>query len=394
MLFSEVFVQDSLKRLLIGTVKGQRVSHAQLFLGQEGTHALGLALAYAQYINCTRKTESDACGICSSCVKYNNLAHPDLHFFFPNSTTKAVSKDNESSRFYNEWRELFKPTKGLFSLDDWFAKLGVENKQAIINKLDVERILELQTTKSYEADYKVFIIWLPEKIYASMAHKLLKCLEEPDGKTLFLLVSENQEQILPTILSRLQLVKIPKFNTQQFVELVAQKTGCSRDRAVEIANLTDNNLVDAFNEQRYESDVNEYYTLFVSMMRSAYRICYFTAQPAKVLFPETIALVKQLEGLGRERQKSFLQYALVLCRKCILMNAGGGQLVQSSAEEAAWLTNFHPYINQRNGDKVMEVINDAIRDIGMNAHAGILFTDLILLLGQLIQMGDEKLQSL
>ena len=393
MLFSEVFVQDSLKQRLITIVKNRRVSHAQLFLGQEGTHALGLALAYAQYINCTHRTASDSCGVCPSCVKYNNLAHPDLHFFFPNTTTKSVSKDNESSCFYNEWREIFKETKGLFSLEDWFAKLGVENKLAIINKLDVERILEIQNTKAYEADYKVFIIWLPEKIYASMAHKLLKCLEEPDGKTLFLLVSENQEQILPTIISRLQLVKIPKFNTQRFVELVSQKMGCDTNKAIEIANLTDNNLVDAFNEQRYEVDIKGYYNLFVALMRSAYRICYFTAYPAKVMFPETIALVKELETLGRERQKSFLQYALILVRKCILMNAGGGQLIQSSEEEAAWLTNFHPYINNRNGEKVMEVINDAIRDIGMNAHAGILFTDLILLLGQLIQMGDERLRK-
>ena len=391
MLFSEIFVQDFLKQRLINIVNSGRVSHAQLFLGQEGTHALGLAVAYAQYINCANRTDTDACGVCPSCVKYNNLAHPDLHFFFPNTTTKSVSKDNESSRFYKEWREIFKETNGLFSLEDWFEKLGVENKQAIINKLDVERILELQTTKAYEADYKVFIIWLPEKIFASMAHKLLKCLEEPDGRTLFLLVSEKQEQILPTIVSRLQLVKIPKFNTQQFVEVVSQNTGCTADRALEIANLTDNNLIAAFNEQRYETDTKEYYTLFVNMMRSAYRICYFTAYPAKVQFPETIALVKELESLGREKQKLFLQYALVLVRKCILMNTGGGQLVQSSAEEAAWLANFHPYINMQNGEKVMEAIDDAIRDIGMNAHSGILFTDLVLVLGQLIRLGDPKM---
>ena len=390
MLFSEVFVQDSLKQMLINTMQNHRVSHAQLFLGQDGVHALGLALAYAQYINCFNRTESDSCGVCPSCVKYNNLAHPDLHFFFPNTATKTVSKDNESRCFYNEWREIFKETKGLFSLEDWFAKLGVENKQAIINKMDVERILELQTTKTYEADYKVFFIWLPEKIYASMAHKLLKCLEEPDGKTLFLLVSENQEQILPTIVSRLQLVKIPKFNTQQFAEVVSRHAGCDRDKAIEIANLTDNNLVAAFNEQRHEADVKEYFTLFVSMMRSAYRICYFTNQPAKVMFPETIALIKELDGFGREKQKSFLQYALVLVRKCILMNTGVSQLVQSSEEEAAWLANFHPYINTRNGEKVMEVLNDAIKDIGQNIHSGILFTDLVLLLGQLIQMGDPK----
>ena len=393
MLFSEVLVTEQTKQLLINTVVNQRVSHAQLFLAQQGTHALALAIAYAQYINCKDKTETDSCGVCPSCAKYRNLAHPDLHFFFPNALTTKVKKDNESASFYEEWREIVKATNAMFSLDDWYVKLGIENKQAYINKNDIARILDLQVTKPYEAEYKVFIIWMAEKIFPSMGHKLLKSLEEPDGKTLFILVSENFEQLLPTILSRLQLVKINKFNTEDFVQIISRKLEYSRDEALEIASITDNNLIDAFNADRREVLEKENFTRFVSMMRSAYRICYFTNSPDKVVFPETVALIKDLESLGREKQKSFLRYALTLVRKCVLANGGALDLVKSSSEEAAWLNNFTPFINHRNGEKVVEIINEAIRNIEQNVHSGILFTDLILLLGQLIQLGDERLRK-
>ncbi len=393
MLFSEVLVPQQTKQLLINTVNNQRVSHAQLFLAQEGTHALALAIAYAQYINCQNRTETDSCGTCPSCVKYQNLAHPDLHFFFPNALTSKIKKDNESASFYEEWREIVSATNALFSLDDWYAKLGIENKQAYINKNDISRILEGQVTKPYESEYKVFIIWMAEKIYTPMGHKLLKSLEEPDGKTLFILVSENFEQILPTILSRLQLVKVNKFTTEDFVGILSQKLNYTRDEAFAIASVTDNNLIDAFNADKREILEKENFTRFVSMMRSAYRICYFTNSPEKVVFPETVALIKDLESLGREKQKSFLRYALTLVRKCILTNCGASSMVKSSSDEAAWLVNFSPFINNYNGEKVVEVINEAILNIEQNAHSGILFTDLILLLGQLIQYGDERLRK-
>ena len=393
MLFSDVLVPQQTKQLLINTVTNHRVSHAQLFLAQQGTHALGLALAYAQYINCRNRTETDSCGVCSSCVKYRNLAHPDLHFFFPNALTTKIKKDNESASFYNEWREITQSTNALFSLDDWYIKLGIENKQAYINKNDISRILDLQITKPYEAEYKVFIIYMAEKIYPTMGHKLLKSLEEPDGKTLFILISENFEQLLPTILSRLQLVKINRFNTEDFVHILSQKLEYSRDEALEIASVTDNNLIDAFHSDKREVLEKENYTRFVTMMRSAYRICYFTNKPDRVVFPETVALIKELSDLGREKQKSFLRYALTLVRKCVLANGGASSLVKSSSEEAAWLANFTPFINHRNGEKITTAINEAIRNIEQNVHSGILFTDLILLLGQLIQFGDERLSK-
>ncbi|MDR0603154.1 MAG: hypothetical protein LBG80_02480 [Bacteroidales bacterium] len=393
MLFADVLVSQQIKQLLINTVNHQRVSHAQLFLGQTGTHTLGLAIAYTQYISCQNRTETDSCGVCRSCLKYKNLAHPDLHFFFPNALTTKVKKDNESASFYNEWREIVTETNALFSLDDWYAKLEIENKQTYINKNDISRILEYQATKPYESEYKVFIIWMAEKIYAPMGHKLLKILEEPDGKTLFILISENSGQILPTILSRLQLVKINKFNTKDYTDIISQKLDYTPEEALEIASITDNNLIDAFHVDRRKVMEKENFNRFISMMRSAYRICYFTNDPKKINFHEIAVLIKELASLGRENQKSFLRYALTLVRKCILTNCGASELVKSSAEEAEWLVKFFPFINKENGDKVVNAINEAIRNIEQNAHAGILFTDLILLLGQLIQYGDKRLHK-
>ena len=393
MLFSEVFVQQPIKNMLINTVKNQRVSHAQLLLGQPGTHCLGLALAYAQYLNCTGEKDFDSCGVCPSCVKYRNLAHPDLYFFFPNALNAKVKKDNQSSSFYEQWREIVKDTNALFSLDDWILKLNVENKQISINKNDIADILEKQALKPYEAEYKVFIIWMAEKIYHGMGQKLLKSLEEPDGKTLFILISENYNQILPTILSRLQLVKINKFSTNDFVTLISEKMDYTTEQALEIASVTDNNLIDAFNADKRELLEKENYERFITMMRSAYRVCYLTNKPEKVIFPETVALIKDLKNLGRERQKSFLRYALTLVRKCILLNCGASSLAKSNPEEAKWLENFSPYINIHNGEKVMEALNNAISDVEHNIHAELLFTDLILLLGQLIQYGDERLRK-
>lgn len=395
MLFADVLVSQQIKQLLINTVNHQRVSHAQLFLSQPGVHSLGLAIAYAQYLNCQNRTETDSCGICPSCLKYKNLAHPDLYFFFPNATTAKVKKDNESASFYKEWREIITETNALFSLNDWNSKLKIENKQPAINKNDIARILDKQITKPYEAEYKVFIIWMAEKINnaAGLGHKLLKSLEEPDGKTLFILISEDVEKLLPTIISRLQLVKINKFNTEDFATLITDKLGCNHDEAIEIASITDNNLVDALHMDKRELLEKENFTRFVSMMRSAYRICYFTNNPVKVNFPETAVLIKSLAELGREKQKSFLRYALTLVRKCLLTNSGASSLVKSSSEEATWLVNFSPFINDYNGNKVVEAINEAIRNVELNANANILFTDLVLLLGQLIQYGDKRLRK-
>ena len=207
MKFSEVHVPETVKHHLIQSVLSHRISHAQIFFGMEGTHSLALAIAYAQYINCSDRSETDSCGHCASCLQFEHLAHPDLHFFFPHPGEK-----NSAPQYYDEWRNLVTESRGLFSINDWYARIGMENKQGLINKADIDLILEKNSLKPFESEYRTFIIYLPEKIQSGTANKLLKSLEEPEGKSLFLLVTENYDNVLGTIASRCQMIKINRFS--------------------------------------------------------------------------------------------------------------------------------------------------------------------------------------
>ena len=265
MLFSEILVSQHLKDILINTVKSKRISHAQLFLGQQGTHSLGLAIAYCQYIACQNRTETDACGQCPSCVKFNNLTHPDLHFFFPNVNSDKIKQAN-SLDYYEDWRNILKSNKALISYQQWVDVISAGNKQPEINVRDSALLLEQVMLKPYESEYKFFIIWLPEKMNTECANKLLKTLEEPDGKTLIILVSEDYEKVLGTIQSRTQLFKINRLPSEDFIKIVAQHIDCDESIAEEIASLTDFNL-----QQALQLGVNivnvDYFQKVCTMMR-------------------------------------------------------------------------------------------------------------------------------
>ena len=258
MRFADVLVPETVKRQLIGAVHSHRVSHAQLFYGLEGTHALALALAYAQYVNCPNRTEEDSCGECPSCRQFSQLAHPDLHFYLPHPAGKELSSYN----YYDEWRSLFLETNGLFSLNDWYRKIGMENKQGIINKEDVELLLQQTALKSYESEYKIFIIWMVEKLNGQVAPKLLKTLEEPDGKTLFLLITANYDQVLNTILSRSQLLKINRFNNKELAEILQREKGCDAITARRMALMAENNLISALRNGEFPEEEKEQFALF------------------------------------------------------------------------------------------------------------------------------------
>ena len=208
MRFQDLIGQQETKQRLLQSVKEDRIAHAQLFLGQEGCGSLPLAIAYGQFINCTNRSELDSCGVCPSCNKYQKLIHPDLHFVFPTATTKEITKDPISDEFLTIWRTQLMENP-YFGLLQWYAAIGIENKQGSISKNESLEILRKLNMKSYEAEYKVMIIWFPELMNVTAANKLLKMIEEPPDKTLFLLVAENTEYMLQTILSRTQLIKVP-----------------------------------------------------------------------------------------------------------------------------------------------------------------------------------------
>nr|MBC8146675.1 DNA polymerase III subunit delta [Bacteroidota bacterium] len=218
MQFKEVIGHEEIKKRLIQTVRENRISHAQLFAGQEGIGKLALAIAYGQYISCTNKQETDSCGVCPSCIKYNKLIHPDLYFTYPVSTNKEVKTKPLSRLFISKWREILLQKDYIFSLQQWYQKIQIENKQGIINTEDCNEIIKSLSLKTFESEYRVVIIWMPEKLFHAAAPKLLKILEEPPPKTLFLLITESPDKILKTIISRTQIIKIPKLKDQDVKE--------------------------------------------------------------------------------------------------------------------------------------------------------------------------------
>jgi len=359
MRFSDIPGQQAIKEKLIRTVSEQRVSHAQLFYGPESSAKLALAIAYAQYINCknrqvlgtghwalgsndqkpepgTQNPEPglDSCGVCPSCVKYSKLIHPDLHFIYPVATTKIVTKKPQSKLFTEEWRKFFLQKPFPLMLQDWYDFIGIENKQGIINVDDCNEIISTLSYKSYESEYKVMIIWMVEKLFHAAAPKILKILEEPPEKTLFLLVSEDPGQIISTIQSRCLMVRIPP----------------------------DKNIVTT-DEDAVE---NMYLQIFTAWMRNCFLM--------KV--PELISFSGDMAKSGREKQKAFLQYGLhilALCPAVVYSQAGRAA---GDPAEAAFLEKFAPSINSAGLASFYELFNNAVYHVERNAHAPTLFLDL------------------
>lgn len=366
MLFSQIIGHEDIKAKLIQSVKENRVAHAQLFLGQKGTGKLALAVAYAQYINCANKGENDSCGECPSCKKYNALAHPDLHFIFPNTTNKNVKKDPESDLFIADWREYLEKCECYADLSSWYNALDVENKQGSINVRDAATIMRKLNLKAYEAEYKVAIIWMAEKLNIQAANKLLKLLEEPSDKTLFILISENQDEILTTILSRTVLMKIPKLTLEEVQNALVEKFSCDINVARNAAVLANGNWILA---QRFVDDYEDeklYFQCFQKWMRYCFK---FSAS-------ELIDFIaNDIKSLGREKQKEFLAYGLNFFHNAMMMNNGLRDNVMLPDDEKAFLNNFAPFISNNNIDMISELFEESINQIERNGNASIIFMD-------------------
>lgn len=366
MLFSEIIGHEDIKKRLIQSVKDNRVAHAQLFLGSEGSGKLALAIAYAQYVNCTNKQENDSCGQCPSCKKYNALAHPDLHFIFPTTTNKSVKKDPESELFQLEWREYLEQCGAYADLSSWYSALDVENKQGVINVRDAATITRKLNLKAYEAEYKVVIIWMAEKLNVQAANKLLKLLEEPPEKTLFILVAENHEELLTTVLSRTMLMKVPKLSLEEMQNALVKKFSCNVDAAHNAALLANGNWILASRYVNEQNDDNIYFTTLQKWMRYCFK---FSA-------PELIDFIaNDIKPLGRERQKEFLMYALNFFHNVLLWNNGLSNNVLLLDEERKFINNFAPFINSNNIELICGLFEESINQIERNGNASLIFLD-------------------
>lgn len=375
MRFAHIPGQSSIKQRLIQTVNENRVSHAQLFFGPEGAGKLAMAIAYAQYINCGDRTNGDSCGRCPSCIKYGKLIHPDLHFILPVAITKKVPKNPVSREFLPEWRELVLQQSGYVSLNDWYQKIDIENKQAIINAEDCNEIIRTLGYKAYEAEYKVMILWMVEKLFHSAAPKILKILEEPPDKTLFILVSENHDQITPTILSRTQPVKFLKVDDAAMMDFLRSKSSRADQELRQLAVLANGNLIKA-GRLAAEQTEGDLFELFSRWMRLCYQ--------AKVA--DLAGFIEKLTPIGRERQKNFLLYALRFIRECMVLPHGDMPLIRLSPEEKAFAGNFAPFVHASNSRLLAEEVDRAIYHIERNANPSILFMDLSLTVAGLLKM--------
>ncbi len=369
MQFKEIIGQESLKQQLIQTVVENRVSHAQLFLSAEGSGALPLAIAYAQYINCQNRTATDSCVACASCRKYEKYIHPDLHFSYPFFASASVKIAVD---VLEEWRSLLLEDP-YFNLDIWRSKLSADNKQANINIAECHDIIKKLSYKAFEAETKVLIMWLPEFLDRE-GNALLKIIEEPPANTLFILVAQNQEQILSTILSRTQIVKIPKLPDLEIENYLINKAQLAPNQATEFSFLADGNLIEA--KALLNDTPNNNAGYFAEWLRMGFG----NKVPAMIAFTETAA------SWGRENQKNFLKYGINFLRECSLLISGADDLVKlphQTLEVAVKLsTNV---LNLAMVEALIAELEKAHYHIERNANPKILFLDVSLQLVKIIK---------
>lgn len=375
MLFRDIIGQKKIKQRLIRSVQEERVSHAQLFSGPEGTGKLGLAIAYAQFISCRNRTEEDSCGNCPSCHKYGKLIHPDLHFVFPVFKTKESKKKYVwCDEFLTQWRNLILKSH-YFNLNQWMDLISAENAQVTIYTNESEAIIKKLSLKPYEAEFKVMIIWLPEKMQTECANKLLKLIEEPPDKTLFLLVTEDEGNILPTILSRTQIIKIPGIDDQDLQEALQFSGKYNQAAIVEMIRLAKGNYLRAIESEDPGEDKVYYFTTFQKIMRTAWK--------GEIL--ELMNIGEDLATRGREKQKDFFIYTLQLTREFFILNMNKPSLVYLTNEEKDWGKKFSPFINERNVFALNQLFEEGYLHITMNGNPKIIFTDVLLKIVRLIK---------
>lgn len=374
MLFKEIIGQEATKAQLRQAVREGRIPHAQLFTGISGIGKLQLALAYAQYLNCPNRTDEDSCGRCPTCLQYQHLQHPDLHFVFPIVKTDSADTCND---FLEPWRKIILE-KHYFDLDDWHAALGVETKQSMIYEKESGEILRKLSLKAYGDGYKIMIIWQPEKMNAATANKLLKILEEPAPKTVFLLVSEHPEQMLATILSRVQTVRIPRLETETIAEALVRR-GIAASRTTDIARIANGSFLAALKKTGESEENQQELRDFVALFRDAYTVGVLRDPQKKY---ESLKHLRQwsldMAATGREKQKHFLQYAQQQVRENFIRNVGQPELNYQMEEERNFSVKFAPFIHSGNVEAIMNQLDLAERQIEQNGNAKMIFFDLCL----------------
>lgn len=371
MLFKDIIGQEDLKRHLCNTADQKRISHAQLLIGPEGSGALPLAIAYAQYILCANSGGENQNGSHACNLQANKLAHPDLHFSYPVNTNAEVKKDPTSEKFYAQWVEFVNsnPYGGLM---DWYQHIGIDNKQGLINKNEASSIHKRLSLKSHEGGYKVLIIWHADRMNTEAANQLLKLIEEPPKHTLMLLVTENEDAIIDTILSRCQKVYLKRLLDDDIKTYLQSYCSKSEEEARSIAFEAQGNLNKALKLLDGDPEETEYEALFVKWVRAA-----FMAKNNPGVLTELVSFTEDIAKFNRERQKKFLQYAGKVFRQALLKQYTAEELVylQPKANDFNF-AKFSQYIHGNNIEDIYNELNDAEYHIERNGNAKIIFLDM------------------
>ncbi len=379
MKFSDIVGQNHLKNHLVNSVQKGRIPHAQLFIGPEGSGTLSMALAYAQYMICNNKGSENEGGSAACNLKFDHLQHPDLHFVYPVATTDSIKSNPVSDDFMSSWIDFLKETP-YGSVNDWYEAIGIQKKQGNISVHEAASILKKLILKPFEGGYKVMIIWMAEKMNTEAANKLLKLLEEPTDKTVFILIAEDEKAILQTILSRCQILHFNALNEQEIVQGLIEKENCDEVDAYSIAKQAQGNYNKAL-KLRYNI-TNEYPfdDWFVTWVRAAFR----ANKNARVV-SDLIKWSDEIAAIGREKQKLFLNHCMELFRQALLLNYSTSELVYMEPKvENFKLKNFAPFVNEHNILEIYQEIEDATYHIERNGNAKMIFTDLSIKLTRLI----------
>lgn len=389
MQFSEIIGHDDTKQMLLRAVRTNHLAHALLFDGQQGSANLALALALAQYVNCEDRQHSsnslfgdqqsgdpkdDACGRCASCVKIQKLVHPDLHMVFP---VANLAKGKTSEAYLADWRK-FLIEHPYRTLTDWLELVGGDNKQGNISAEEARSILQKLSLKAYEGAYKIMLIWLPELMNATSANALLKVLEEPPAQTLFLLVTNQPDKLLITILSRTQRVAVRAFTDEEVATHLRQHLNLDETTARRIAYLADGDLSTALKLGQQEDggvSASDQHTWFAEWMRSCYR-------------QDLLGLVKQadqFDGFSKEKQKGLLDYSIRLYRDLFLWQQGAGALLRLPDDELAFVKNFSKVLTINHIEHIVADLNESAYHLERNARAKMIMLDMSLTFSRLIK---------
>lgn len=379
MQFSQILGQDYIKSHLIKSAASGRIPHAQLFIGPEGSGTLSIAIAYAQHILCNNTGYENSNGNDSCNLKFQNISHPDLHFIYPTVTTEDVKTKPKSLDFIHEWRTFIQETPygGLF---DWYKILGVQNKQGEIRVEDAQEVLKSLSLKSYEGGYKIMIIWMADKMNIAASNKLLKLLEEPSDKTIFILISENEEDIIQTIRSRCQVIHFNGLPEKVIAEALVSQQNIDSNLAKKIAHQAQGNFNKALSLIKDDGSDYPFEQWFVNWVRAAFR-----AKGNAAAIQDLISWSEEIAGLGRESQKKFIQFCIEMFRQALLLNYGTPSLVYIEPKADKFkLENFAPFVNGNNIHAIFKELSDAMYHIERNGNAKIILTDLSIKLTRLI----------